>query len=81
VGHPPVDINKIDGQKVRTSGTNPEVARHARWLQQSANDKKNGVAHENYEPARLYRDGRAFNNPGLQAEHENHVHITIPRVF
>jgi RHS repeat-associated protein len=74
-----VDINMVNGGRVRTSGSDPEVARHVGWLQQTANDRGNGVAHENYGPAGLYKDGRAINNPTLQAQHENHIHITIPR--
>jgi RHS repeat-associated protein len=74
-----VDINKIDAQPIRNSETNPEVARHVQGLQESANSPTNGVAHENYGPAGLWRDGRTINNASLQAQHENHIHITIPR--
>jgi len=74
-----VDINMVNGGRVRTSGTDPEVARHVGWLQGTANDRGNGVAHENFGPAGLFRDGREFQNVKLQTEHENHVHITIPR--
>ena len=74
-----VDINKVDDKRVINSGTDASVAGHVSSIQNSANSPKNGVAHENYGPAGLWKDGRAINNPTLQAQHENHIHITIPR--
>lgn len=74
-----VDINKVNGERVIHAGTDPGVAASVRSLQNTANSRVPGVAHENYGPAGLYKDGKAINNPALQAQHENHVHITIPR--
>jgi hypothetical protein len=59
--------------------TDPAVAANVRSIQNTANSKIPGVAHENYGPAGLYKDGRQITNQKLQAEHENHIHITIPR--
>jgi RHS repeat-associated protein len=74
-----VDINKVDDKRVINAGTNSSVTANVSSIQDAANSPKNGVAHENYGPAGLWKDGRAINNPTLQAQHENHIHITIPR--
>lgn len=74
-----VDINMVNGGRVRNSSIDPEVARHVGSVQETANDPRNGIAHENYGPAGLWKGGRAINNSTLQAQHENHIHITIPR--
>jgi RHS repeat-associated protein len=74
-----VDINKVDGKRVITAGKDPAVAADVSSIQKTANSPKVGVAHENYGPAGLYKDGKRMNNDKLQAQHENHIHITIPR--
>jgi hypothetical protein len=74
-----VDINKVNGEKVINAGKDPSVASDVRSIQNTANNPKNGVAHENYGPAGLYKDGKQFTNQKLQSQHENHIHITIPR--
>lgn len=74
-----VDINKVNGEKVIKAETDASVAADVRSIQNAANDPKNGIAHENYGPAGLYKDGRQITNQKLQSEHENHIHITIPR--
>jgi RHS repeat-associated protein len=74
-----VDINKVNGDRVINAGNDSSVSGHVSSIQNAANTPKNGVAHENYGPAGLWKDGRAINNPTLQAQHENHIHITIPR--
>ena len=73
------DINKINGRHVRDSGKDPALAAAVRSLQSAANNPKNGVAHENYGPAGLFKEGKRITNQKLQLQHENHVHITIPR--
>jgi RHS repeat-associated protein len=75
-----VDINKVNGEPVMNAATDPAVAANVRSIQNTANSKVPGVAHENYGPAGLYKNGRQITNQKLQAEHENHIHITIPRV-
>jgi hypothetical protein len=74
-----VDINKVNGERVANAANDAKVASDVRSLQNAANNPQNGVAHENYGPAGLFKDGQQITNPKLQSEHENHVHITIPR--
>jgi hypothetical protein len=74
-----VDINKVYGKKVSTSATDSKTAAQVGAFQHSANKPGIGVAHENYGPAGLYKDGARITNDKLQGEHENHIHITIPR--
>jgi hypothetical protein len=74
-----VDINTVDGKPVIDAGKDPSVAATVRSLQDAANDPQVGVAHENYGPAGLYKDGEEISNPTLQSQHQNHIHITIPR--
>ncbi len=74
-----VDINKVYGKKVSTSATDLKTAAQVNAFQHSANKPGVGVAHENYGPAGLYKDGARITNDKLQGEHENHIHITIPR--
>ena len=73
-----VDINKVN-ERVINAGKVPSVAADVRSVQNAANSPKNGVAHENYGPAGLFKDGKQITNPKLQSQHENHIHITIPR--
>jgi hypothetical protein len=74
-----VDINKVNGERVINAGKHPSVAADVRALQNAANNPTVGVAHENYGPAGLYKDGKPIANQNLQSEHENHIYITIPR--
>jgi RHS repeat-associated protein len=74
-----VDINKVNGERVINAGKDPSVAADVRSIQNTANNPKNGVAHENYGPAGLFKDGKQITNQKLQSQHENHIHITIPR--
>ena len=74
-----VDINKVKGDPVINAGKDPSVAAEVRSIQGAANNPKVGVAHENYGPAGLYKDGKQITNQKLQSQHENHIHITIPR--
>jgi hypothetical protein len=74
-----VDINKVNGERVINAGKDPSVAGDVRSIQNAANSPKVGVAHENYGPAGLYKDGKQITNQKLQSQHENHIHITIPR--
>ncbi len=74
-----VDINKVNGEKVINAGKDSSVASDVHSIQKAANNPKNGVAHENYGPAGLFKDGKQVTNQKLQSQHENHIHITIPR--
>lgn len=74
-----VDINKVNGERVIKAGKNPSVAADVSSIQNAANNPKVGVAHENYGPAGLYKGGKQITNQKLQSQHENHIHITIPR--
>jgi hypothetical protein len=74
-----IDINKVHGLRVIEAETNPSVAADVRSIQNAANNPSVGVAHENYGPSGLFRDGHQITNPTLQYQHENHIHITIPR--
>jgi RHS repeat-associated protein len=74
-----VDINKVNGDRVINAGTDPSVAANVRSIQNTANSPSVGVAHENYGPSGLFKDGRQITNSALQSQHENHIHITIPR--
>jgi RHS repeat-associated protein len=74
-----VDINKVNGERVINAGKDPSVAANVRSIQNAANNPKNGVARENYGPAGLYKDGKQITNQKLQSQHEDHIHITIPR--
>jgi len=74
-----VDINKVNGERVINAGKDSSVASDVRSIQNAANNPKVGVAHENYGPAGLYKDGKQITNQKLQSQHENHIHITIPR--
>jgi RHS repeat-associated protein len=74
-----VDINEVNGEHVIKSRTDSFVFSNVQSIQNTANNPKVGVAHENYGPAGLYRNGKQFSNKRLQDEHENHIHITIPR--
>jgi len=73
-----VDIHVVDGTRVIFYRSNPAERADVNAIQGAANDKRIGVAHENYGPAGLYKDGRQINNPGLQRQHENHIHLTVP---
>ena len=73
-----VDIHVVNGTRVIFYKSNPAERAAVNAIQGAANGKRNGVAHENYGPAGLYKDGRQINNPGLQRQHENHIHLTIP---
>lgn len=74
-----VDINEVNGKRVINAGKDPSVAADVRSIQNAANSLEVGVAHENYGPAGLYKEGKQFTNRKLQSQHENHIHITIPR--
>ncbi|HKV03493.1 MAG TPA: hypothetical protein VJO53_00140 [Candidatus Acidoferrales bacterium] len=78
-----VDINQLNGAPVRTANTDPKMEAATDMVQHTANNPSIGVAHENYGPAGLYKDGKQLNGQqgkfvGLQNEHENHIHLTIP---
>ncbi|MGO8794153.1 MAG: hypothetical protein ACLQLC_04970 [Candidatus Sulfotelmatobacter sp.] len=74
-----VDISQVDGAHVYDYDKNVALAAGVQSLQEWANSSQIGIAHENYGPAGLYKDGKSFVNTKLQSEHENHIHITIPR--
>jgi len=73
-----VDINRVNGVRVSEYSSDPSVKKGVDAIQSAANDRKNGVAHENYGPAGLSKDGLPIRNQALQREHENHIHLTIP---
>ena len=73
-----VDIYIVNGTRVIYYDSNPGERTAVNAIQGAANNKRNGVAHENYGPAGLFKNGHRFNNPTLQRQHENHIHLTIP---
>ena len=73
-----VDIHVVNGVRVIYYNSNSSLRAAVNAIQDAANDKSNGIAHENYGPAGLFRDGRQINNPALQRQHENHIHLTVP---
>jgi hypothetical protein len=78
-----VDINKIDGKRVREASSDAKFGAKIELIQNTANNKSIGVAHENYGPAGLFKNGTQLNgkegrNVPLQSQHDNHIHLTIP---
>lgn len=74
-----IDINRVNNEPVINTGKYSSVAAAVRSIQDAANSTEAGVAHENFGPAGLYKDGKPILNNKLQAEHENYIHITVPK--
>ena len=78
-----VDINKVNGRSVKEASSDVKFGAQIALVQNTANNKSIGVAHENYGPGGLFKDGRQLNgkqgpNVPLQSQHDNHIHLTIP---
>ncbi|GAC1623303.1 MAG: hypothetical protein NVS9B13_16940 [Candidatus Acidiferrum sp.] len=78
-----VDINKVNGKPVKEASSDTKFGAQIALIQNTANNKSIGVAHENYGPAGLFKNGSQLNgkqgpNVPLQSQHDNHIHLTIP---
>jgi RHS repeat-associated protein len=73
-----VDIHVVNGTRVIYYSSNASEKAAVDAIQTAANDKSNGVAHENYGPASLFKNGKQISNATLQKQHLNHIHLTVP---
>lgn len=74
-----IDIDEINGARVIDAKSDPSIAAEVSAFQNAANSSGVGIAHENYGPAGLYKNGHRITSATLQSENENHVHLTIPQ--